>query len=917
MEVADNGRVLALGRGRQRALLGLLLLRANEVVAQDRARRRAVGRVAAADGADRAARPRLAAAGAARRRARRDAAARLRAPGRATTSSTCTASSGCSDRSATTEALALWRGPPLSDLAFESFAQGEIARLEELRLAALERRFERDLADGRHVELVGQLAAALARAPAARAVHGPADARAVSRRAARPTRSRPSSDARSRLVEELGLEPGEELKALQRRILEHDPALDLARPARRRTSLPASPSSFVGRRRELEHLRGCSTGPARACSRSPARAAPERRGSRSRSPARLAGDFADGACFVPLAAVGDARARRARDRPGTRTAARAAGQSIADALKAFVRERELLLVLDNFEHLLDAAPIVARAAGGRAGADGPRDEPDAPQPLRRERVRRAAAGAARPPGRRELDALRRSRQSAVRRAGSRGADRLRAHGRQRRRDRRDLRAPRRAAAGDRAGRGADPHARPRRDAGPARAAARAADRRPARRARPSAHAAGHARGGATTCSRREQRLFARLGVFSRRVVRARPPATSAAARSRASASLAEQSLIRAERRHGSRCSRRSASSRWSELAAERGGARDPPPRTRAGASAVAEEAGPNAGGSARAAWLARLGARAREPARRARLGRVRGRRRRDRTADSRRRCCRSGRPTPSTRRAGGLSRRSLSRSNEPTVGRARALAVVGWIAGSRGTSSGASRPVARAWRCSGRPTTGTAPICLNLLGTMARYRRPARGGAPTLRRGAGARRRARPLVPDRARLGERRHALRDRRPRSGGRTTPTSARSRSRSAGGDRLDDSDVRAQPRARRTARGRRGARDRAQRRGAPGPSCGSTTRWGVAVCLDGFACLAADRGDFFGAARLYGAEEAVRRRAGVAPWRTIRVRARRRRAAASAALGEVAWADARARARRSPTRRRSRSRSPRPRR
>ena len=53
-----------------------------------------------------------------------------------------------------TEALALWRGPPLAEFAYERFAQGEIARLEELRLACLEQRIEHDLDAGRHAELV-------------------------------------------------------------------------------------------------------------------------------------------------------------------------------------------------------------------------------------------------------------------------------------------------------------------------------------------------------------------------------------------------------------------------------------------------------------------------------------------------------------------------------------------------------------------------------------------------------------------------------------------------------------------------------------------------------------------------------------------------------------------------------------------
>ena len=53
------------------------------------------------------------------------------------------------------EALALWRGPPLADLAYESFAQPAIARLDELRLTTIEKRIEADLALGRHAELAG------------------------------------------------------------------------------------------------------------------------------------------------------------------------------------------------------------------------------------------------------------------------------------------------------------------------------------------------------------------------------------------------------------------------------------------------------------------------------------------------------------------------------------------------------------------------------------------------------------------------------------------------------------------------------------------------------------------------------------------------------------------------------------------
>ena len=164
--------------------------------------------------------------------------------------------------------------------------------------------------------------------------------------------------ARGRLVEELGLEPGEELQTLQRRILEHDAALDRAAPVRRRTRLPASPSSFVGRERELEHLRELLHRPgARLLTLTGAGGSGKTRLALEIA-RRLEERFADGACFVPLAAVGDgelvapAIAQALDLRP-------APGQPVAEALTGFVRERDLLLILDNFEHLLDAAPVVS------------------------------------------------------------------------------------------------------------------------------------------------------------------------------------------------------------------------------------------------------------------------------------------------------------------------------------------------------------------------------------------------------------------------------------------------------------------------------------------------------------------------------------------------------------------------------
>jgi DNA-binding SARP family transcriptional activator/tetratricopeptide (TPR) repeat protein len=155
------------------------------------------------------------------------------------------------------EGLALWRGPPLAELRYEEFAQAEVARLEELRLACLEELFEARLALGRHGELVGELERLVAehplrerlRAQLMRALYGSgrqADALAAYR------------EARRTLLDELGLEPGRDLQELERAILAQDPALDAPRRARLAdadgTAGRRAAGALVGRRRELAEL---------------------------------------------------------------------------------------------------------------------------------------------------------------------------------------------------------------------------------------------------------------------------------------------------------------------------------------------------------------------------------------------------------------------------------------------------------------------------------------------------------------------------------------------------------------------------------------------------------------------------------------------------------------------------------------
>lgn len=124
------------------------------------------------------------------------------------------------------EALALWRGPAFADVAYESFARAEIRRLEELRLAAQELRFEAGLRLGRHAALVADLEALVVANPTRERLAG--ELMVALYRAGRQVDALEAyGQVRARLSADLGLEPGPELKALQRAILEQAPSLDL------------------------------------------------------------------------------------------------------------------------------------------------------------------------------------------------------------------------------------------------------------------------------------------------------------------------------------------------------------------------------------------------------------------------------------------------------------------------------------------------------------------------------------------------------------------------------------------------------------------------------------------------------------------------------------------------------------------
>jgi DNA-binding SARP family transcriptional activator len=122
------------------------------------------------------------------------------------------------------EALSLWRGPPLAELESAPFARAEIGRLEEQRLIALEARVEADIAAGRHVEVVGELQQLVAEHPLREHMHA-LRMLALYRTGRQADALEAYRHTRAVLVEELGIEPGPELRDLHQAMLAHDPGL--------------------------------------------------------------------------------------------------------------------------------------------------------------------------------------------------------------------------------------------------------------------------------------------------------------------------------------------------------------------------------------------------------------------------------------------------------------------------------------------------------------------------------------------------------------------------------------------------------------------------------------------------------------------------------------------------------------------
>ena len=153
------------------------------------------------------------------------------------------------------EALTWWRGPPLADVAYETFAQPEIARLEERRLVAVEWRIDAQLALGHSADLVAELDTLVAQHPLREHLRGQRML-ALYRCGRQAEALEAFRDARRLLIEEVGVEPGAELRGMHEAILRHDPALELEpQEALPRELHAALQRPIVGRDRELAWLR--------------------------------------------------------------------------------------------------------------------------------------------------------------------------------------------------------------------------------------------------------------------------------------------------------------------------------------------------------------------------------------------------------------------------------------------------------------------------------------------------------------------------------------------------------------------------------------------------------------------------------------------------------------------------------------
>lgn len=387
LEVADGDGLISLA-GAQRSLLALLLLSANQVVSADRLIDELWG-----EEAPESARSALHVRISQLRKALGGASGRIatRAPGYLLHvdrdefdlygfERLVSEADGAEPAEAAAklrEALSLWRGAPLVDVAVGSFMQPAIGRLEELQLTAFEKRVEADLELGRHADLIGELKTMVEQHPLREQLH--AQLMLALYRCGRQAEALAAyQSARRVLVDQLAIEPSAPLRRLQEAILRQDPSLDLAasvappagsaaevsqlfRPGAREDrnaphNLPAQVSSFVGRERQLREVSQLLsrarvitlTGPGGV--------------GKTRLALQLAASMLDGCSdgpwFVDLAPLSDPTLVAAK-LAGVLGVLEQPGRSLSQSLIGSCRDRQVLVILDNCEHVIGEAAELA------------------------------------------------------------------------------------------------------------------------------------------------------------------------------------------------------------------------------------------------------------------------------------------------------------------------------------------------------------------------------------------------------------------------------------------------------------------------------------------------------------------------------------------------------------------------------
>jgi predicted ATPase/DNA-binding SARP family transcriptional activator len=380
LDVADeDGRELELGGRKQRSVLAILLLHANEVVSRDRLMEELwsgqppasaatslhahISRLRRALGEDR----RIVTTGGgylirvADGELDRDRFERMvEEGGTAISAGDWQLASG-----RLREALSLWRGPPLSDFRYDSFAQAEAARLEELHIGAVEQRIEAELALGRDTQVVGDLERLVREHPYRERLHGQLML-ALYRTGRQADALAAYQAARGTLVDELGIEPSGELRELEQRILQRDPSLSpLVAPAPA-AGLPVPATPFLGRSRELAEVIALLGDADRRLLTLTGAGGSGKTRLAVRAAQACAEGYPGGVWFVGFADVTD---------PGLIAPAICQALGLieqpeftpAQRLGADLRDRELLLLLDNLEQLTRGAGVLGELLAGCPG----------------------------------------------------------------------------------------------------------------------------------------------------------------------------------------------------------------------------------------------------------------------------------------------------------------------------------------------------------------------------------------------------------------------------------------------------------------------------------------------------------------------------------------------------------------------